>query len=64
MKIQTEKELSSVDYIAIDANDILDIHKCLMTKVWYETVLGIIKKKIIVLLTSQLMFLTIQNVYP
>ena len=45
MKIQTEKELSSVDYIAIDANDILDIHKCLMTKVWYETVLGIIKKK-------------------
>ena len=42
----------SVDYNAIDTNVILDIHKCLTKKIYYDRIFGIIKKMFIVLLTN------------
>ena len=45
-------KLFSVDYNAIDTNDILHIHRYLMKKAWYETMLRIIWKMFIALLTN------------
>ena len=42
----------SVDLNPIDANDILDMHKCLMKKTWCKTMFGLIKKIFIGLLTG------------
>ena len=41
-----------VNFNLIDANDILDIHKCLMKKTKYKTIFGLIKKIFIGLLTG------------
>ena len=45
-------EFFSVDFNLIDANDVLDIHKCLMKKTWYKILFGLIKKISIKLLTG------------
>ena len=37
-------EFFSVGFNLIDANDVLDIHKCLMKKTWYKILFGLIKK--------------------
>ena len=42
----------SVDFNSVDTNDILDIHKYLMKKTWYEIIFGLIKKIVIELLTG------------
>ena len=42
----------SVDYNVIDTSNIIDIHKYLMKKTSYKIMLGIIKKNLIVLLSS------------
>ena len=42
----------SVDFNPIDTNDILDIHKYLMKRTWYEIMFGLIKKIFIRLLTG------------
>ena len=42
----------SVDFNAIDTNDILDIHEYLMTRTIYKIILGLIKKIFIRLLTG------------
>ena len=41
----------SVDFISVDANDVLDIHKYLMKRTWYK-MFGLIKKIFIGLLTD------------
>ena len=41
-----------VDFNPIDINVILDIHKYLMEKTWYEIAFGLIKKILIALLTG------------
>ena len=44
----------SVDFNLIDINDILDIHKYLMNRTWYQDMIifGLIKKTFIGLLTG------------
>ena len=42
----------SVDFNPIDTNDILDIHKYLMKRIWYKVMFGLIKKIFIGLLTG------------
>ena len=37
-------ELFSVDFNRIDTNDIFDIHKYLMKRIWYKIMFGLIKK--------------------
>ena len=37
----------SIDYGGIDADDILDIHKCLMKKTRFKIMFGFIKKMFI-----------------
>ena len=42
----------SVDYNAVDINDILDIHRYLMKKKWFQTMFELIKKMFIRLLAG------------
>ena len=37
----------SVDYNAIDTNDILDIHRYLVKKTWYKIMFGFTKKNLL-----------------
>ena len=42
----------SVDFNPIDINNILDVHKYLMKRTWYEIMFKLIKKTFIGLLTD------------
>ena len=44
--------IRSCNFFPIDTNDILDIHKYLMKRTWYKTLLGLIKEISIGLLTG------------
>ena len=42
----------AADYRAFDASNFIDIYKYLMKKIWYEIMYGLIKKMVIVLISS------------
>ena len=50
--IKRSCKLFSADFNSIDTNNILDIHKYLMKRMWYKIMFGLIKKIFIRLLTG------------